>query len=101
MSELRLVWRYRLGPDQLAEFERMYGAEGGWATLFRRSGDFIGTELHRDVEDGTRYLVVDRWRSAGAHERFMESFGAEYAALSAETARLYVDEERIGSFERL
>ena len=99
MSELRLVWRYRPWPDKVEEFERTYGADGAWADFFRRSTDFLGTELYRDTEVEGHYLVVDRWRSAGGQNYFMETFGSEYATLSAETAELHMEETRVGAYE--
>lgn len=42
--------------------------------------------------------MVDRWGTAAGHERFMETFENDYAALSKETAELYEEEELLGAF---
>jgi heme-degrading monooxygenase HmoA len=95
---LVVAWLYRARPERREDFERVYGPEGVWARLFARSDGFLGTELRRD---GDRYLVLDQWRSAEAYERFGRVFESEYAALSAETRPLYLEETRLGAFGRL
>jgi heme-degrading monooxygenase HmoA len=90
-----VAWLYRPRPERRAEFERVYGPDGAWAALFRRGEGYLGTEL---FGDGESYLVLDRWGSRDAHDRFGRAFEAEYAALSAESERLYIEETRLGAF---
>jgi len=93
-----VAWLYRPRPAELDEFERVYGSDGPWAELFGRSGGYLGTELYRD---GDAYLVLDRWDSQGAHERFQRTFGAEYGDLSARSERLHRAETKLGAFVRV
>jgi len=93
------VWEFRVKPESIAEFERVYGPEGQWARLFRRSADYRGTQLLRDNERAGRYLTIDRWASHGALQRFKHEFAAEYAALDKECEQLTHSETLLGDFK--
>lgn len=91
-----VVWSYRVAPGRDAEFERLYGADGDWAQLFRRSTDYLGTDLYRDTAQPDRYLTVDRWTTRAAYEAFLQAARADYAALDARGDALTVEETRLG-----
>jgi heme-degrading monooxygenase HmoA len=84
-----------------AEFERVYGSDGAWAQFFGTGGGFIGTELLRDVEHPSRFLVIDRWESKEAYNAFAEENRDEYMRRVDETAFLYEQELRFGTFENV
>ena len=92
------VWEFLVAPGENAEFERHYGADGTWAQLFRRSPGYLGTLLLADRAEPHRYLTIDRWRDEAAHADFQREYGAQYAALDAECARLTTGETLIGIF---
>lgn len=79
----RIVWEFEPDPARVAEFERDYGSDGAWATLFRRGAGYVGTELFRSATDPGRYLTVDRWTSRAAYDAFRAACGADYAELDA------------------
>jgi heme-degrading monooxygenase HmoA len=83
------------------EFERAYGPEGDWAAFFRGAHGYVGTELLRDVEEPTRYLVIDRWESREAYNDFVERHHEEYMRRVDETGFLYRQELRLGTFENV
>jgi len=92
-----VAWSYRVAPGRDVEFERLYGADGDWAQLFRRSTDYLGTDLYRDTMQPDRYLTVDRWTSRAAYEAFLQAALADYAALDARGDALTVEETRLGA----
>jgi heme-degrading monooxygenase HmoA len=83
------------------EFERAYGPDGEWAEFFRDGAGYIGTELLRDVENAGRYLVIDRWESRDAYQRFVELHREEYMRRVDESAFYYDSELRFGTFENV
>jgi heme-degrading monooxygenase HmoA len=83
------------------EFERAYGPDGEWAEFFRDGEGYIGTELLRDVENPGRYLVIDRWESREAYQRFVELQREEYMRRVDESAFYYDSELRFGTFENV
>ena len=91
-----VVWAYRIAPGREAEFERLYGMDGEWARLFRRSEDYLGTDLFRDTGEAARYMTVDRWTSQQAYDAFLRRMRDDYAALDARGEALTVEETRLG-----
>jgi heme-degrading monooxygenase HmoA len=96
---IALVFSYEV--RDAAEFERAYGAEGEWAQFFRQGRGYIGTEVLRDVEHPTRYLVIDRWDSAEAYNAFTQENREEYMRRVDDTRFYYDQELRLGTFENV
>jgi heme-degrading monooxygenase HmoA len=97
---IALVFSYEV-VREAAEFERVYGTEGEWAAFFRQGRGYIGTELLRDVEAPSRYLVIDRWESADAYNAFIAAHREEYMERVDATRFHYDSELRLGTFETL
>jgi heme-degrading monooxygenase HmoA len=84
-----------------AAFEQAYGAEGEWAQFFRQGRGYVGTELLRDLEQPGRYVVVDRWESSDLYNAFVNDRREEYMRRVDESAYLYDQELRFGTFENV
>jgi heme-degrading monooxygenase HmoA len=80
-------------------FERIYGPDGEWAALFRRSAGYVETLLLKDHAQANRYLTIDRWKSAEDYRRFRSRFGPEYDALDQRCERLTIQEQSLGAYE--
>jgi heme-degrading monooxygenase HmoA len=93
---IALVFSYEV--RDAAEFEAAYGAGGDWAAFFEGARGYIGTELLRDVETPSRYLVIDRWDSADDYNAFATDHQAEYMRRVDDTRFLYDQELRFGTF---
>ena len=96
---IALVFSYEVRDAQA--FETAYGADGEWSQFFAQGAGYIGTELLRDVEHPTRYLVVDRWDSADAYNAFATENREEYIRRVDDTRFLYEQELRFGTFENV
>ena len=96
---IALVFVYDV--HETAAFEQAYGAEGEWAQFFRQGQGYVGTELLRDLEQPGRFLVVDRWESSEAYNDFVHEHRDEYMRKVDETAYLYDQELRFGTFENV
>jgi heme-degrading monooxygenase HmoA len=75
------IWQYDVAEGHEQEFERIYAADGDWATLFAVSHGYVGTELYRCIGTSGRYITVDRFSSAEAWHRLLDEHGARYAEL--------------------
>jgi heme-degrading monooxygenase HmoA len=95
---IALVFSYEVVRDT-AEFERVFGTDGEWAEFFGQGRGYIGTELLRDVEASSRYLVIDRWESADAYNAFVAAHREEYMERVDATRFHYDSELRFGTFE--
>jgi heme-degrading monooxygenase HmoA len=96
---IALVFSYEVRDAE--PFERVYGADGEWAQFFRLGPGYIGTELLRDVEIPSRYLVIDRWESADAYNAFAAERRDEYMSRVDDSRFLYDQELRFGTFENV
>lgn len=77
----RIVWEYDAEPAKLEDFEQVYGPAGKWVQFFRRSSDYLGTELFRSTASPQRFITLDSWRSRPAYEAFRKAHADEYAQL--------------------
>lgn len=89
------VWEYDVAEAAMADFERVYGAEGAWARLFSSADGFEGTELFVSLSRPGRYLSVDRFRDAASWHRFLAEQRDAYTALDAETDALTLAEREL------
>ena len=92
----RIVWEYDVRPDQVAQFEQVYGPEGLWVRLFGNSPDFVSTELFRGMGKAHRYMTLDCWRTRAGYESFRKSYSADYAHLDEWCERLVEHERALG-----
>ncbi len=93
------VWSYEVRDTREADFERLYGPDGGWAQLFRKSSNYLGTDLLRDRKNKNRYLTVDRWDSEPAHRTFVSEHREEFDELDRQGEVLTQDESFVGDFD--
>jgi hypothetical protein len=88
-----VLWRFTTNDP--AELERHYGPEGTWAVLFRRSPDYIRTDLLRGAD---HYLTLDYWTSRESYDAFRTEHAAEYARIDALCEALTTAEEKLGAY---
>jgi len=93
----RLVWEFDAKPERVADFEKVYAADGRWATFFKQSPDYLGTELYKNVNRPVRFVAVDIWRSRVAYESFRKANSADYAKLDEWCRQLLAHERMLGS----
>ena len=93
------IWCFEVPPENVAEFEQVYGADGEWVRLFRAAHGYRSTALLRDRERPGRYLTVDTWESAAAFESFRAANAAAFEALDRACETLTARELLVGRFE--
>jgi heme-degrading monooxygenase HmoA len=93
-----VVWQFEIAEDKIAAFEAAYSPDGAWATLFRTSPDYRGTELLRDAYIPGAYLTIDRWASEDAFRAFRKDHDADYETLDRSCDSLTSRETRIGAY---
>src|SRR5262249_3167958 len=71
------AWEFLAAPGKIAEFRRVYGGQGDWVKLFRRSAGYIRSELYQDQANPQRFITVDHWESEAAWRAFREKFRHE------------------------
>jgi quinol monooxygenase YgiN len=96
-----VVWQFDIRPGTAEQFERLYGADGDWTKLSRRSRSFLGSSFLRDIGTESRYLLVEYWGEMVVYEKHVADFGDELEALERERGRLVERMETIGVFTAL
>ncbi len=92
------IWRFVVRPEFLEEFEGTYGSDGGWASLFRRSSGYRGTELLHSDKNPFEYITIDRWNDIRAWNLFLETMRDEYLALDRKCGVFSDEEKEVGTF---
>ncbi len=98
-SGFTYVWSYEVRDGHESDFERLYGPNGGWSQFFRKSPNYLGTDLLRDRKNKNRYITVDRWDSEEAHRRFISVHREEFDELDRQGEALTENENLIGNFD--
>lgn len=96
-----IVWRFDIQAGTGKEFERLYGADGEWTKLSRRSRSFLGSSFLRELGADTRYVLVEYWGEMVVYEKHLADFGDEVNALEEQRHRLVERMENLGVFTAL
>ena len=81
-----------------SEFEKLYGADGDWTKLSRRSRSFLGSSFLRDIVAETRYLLVEYWSEMLIYEQHRTSRSAMIDAIETRRAELVDAMEPLGIY---
>jgi heme-degrading monooxygenase HmoA len=101
VANFTAIWEFHVKPEARSQFERIYGPDGDWAQLFRRSPEYCGTTLLQDRDHPERYLTLDHWASRDALAQFKREHHADYAALDKKCESLTEKETFVGDFDNL
>jgi len=96
-----VVWQFDIRTGMTEEFERLYGADGDWTKLSRRSRSFLGSSFLRDIGSESRYLLVEYWGEMVVYEKHVADFSDELSALEHVRERLIDRMETVGVFTAL
>jgi quinol monooxygenase YgiN len=96
-----VVWQIDVRPEATSEFEHLYGADGAWTKLSRRSRSFLGSSFLRDIGSSNRYLLVEYWGEMVVYEKHLADFGDQLKALEDKRAQIVERMETVGVFTAL
>ena len=95
------LWEFDVKQGCEERFESVYGPDGDWARLFRRTPAYQRTLLLRDPFRERTYLTCDFWKNREAYKAFLFANSDAYKALDKICEGLTLAERKIGAFERL
>jgi len=95
------IWEFFVRPGKEAEFVRHYGPDGTWVALFRRAPGYLETILLRNRENPSRFVTIDRWKSADAFAAFRSEFDREFTSLDEQCQELTTRENALGTYDLL
>ena len=82
------------------DFEKIFGPEGIWSELLRRSGEYLRTDCKLEAETKQHYMVLDYWQLHRGFEDFRAQHQPEYELFNRLIASegLVERETLLGSF---
>ena len=98
---IAVVWQFDVLSGKNDEFERLYGADGPWTALSRRSRSFLGSSFLKDLAQPSRYLVVEYWSEMVVYERHHADFEDEVQQLEQQRQALLKQSVPLGLFNAL
>ena len=101
VAVVAIVWQFDVRPGREKEFEDLYGADGAWTQLSRRSREYLGSSFLRDIALDRRYLLVEYWGEMVIYEKHLADFSREVEALERQRALLVERAEPAGVFTAL
>ena len=98
---IAVVWQVEIHEGKSGEFEQLYGANGEWTKLSRRSRSFLGSSFLRDFASETRYMLVEYWSEMVVYEKHLSEFAAQVKTLEEKRQRLVERVYPLGVFSAL
>jgi len=98
---IAVVWQFQVRPGKQKEFERVYGADGEWSALARRSRSFLGSSFLRDQAAGTSYLLIEYWSEMVVYEKHRSTASADIRRLDERRDELCEAITPLGIFSAL
>lgn len=95
---IKIIWEFQVDSSQLNEFEQAYDSQGYWASFFKQSKKYHGTQLIKDISIPGRYFTIDQWDDLEAFENFKSQNISAYQKLDNSCEKLTLAECKIGIF---
>jgi quinol monooxygenase YgiN len=96
-----MAWQFQVLEGKRETFEKLYGADGPWTALSRRSRSFLGASFLRDQAQPTRYMLIEYWSEMVVYEKHYADFTSEVAELEAQRNALCESVLPMGVFAAL
>ncbi len=94
-------WEFNVKTGHEARFEELFGADGAWQAMARRSRSFLGSSFLRDLAQPTRYVLVEYWSEMLVYEKHQADFSDEIRELEAQRDELVQAMTPTGIFQAL
>lgn len=98
---IAVFWQFDVKQGREEEFEKLYGADGDWTSLNRRTRSYLGTSFLRDQNRPSRYLLIEYWSEMLVYEQHRKSRSAIIDAIETRRAELVDTMEPLGIFAAL
>ncbi len=98
---IALVWQFDVKAGRTDEFEALYGADGAWTALSRRSRSYLGSSFLRDLAISNRYLLAEYWSEMVVYEKHHADFQEETERLERRRDALVDHAQPLGLFNAL
>ena len=98
---IAIMWQFDVKNGRETEFEQLYGVDGKWTALNRRTRSYLGTSFLRDQNRSSRYIVIEYWSEMLVYEQHRQSGAEAIASLEVHRSTLVDSLEPLGIFTAL
>jgi quinol monooxygenase YgiN len=98
---IAVMWQFDVKKGRDEEFEKLYGADGDWALLNRKTRSYLGSSFLRDQNRPSRYLVIEYWSEMLIYEQHRASRSVLLDAVETRRAALVDAMEPLGIYTAL
>jgi len=98
---IAVIWQFDVKKGREEEFEKLYGADGDWTVLNRKTRSYLGSSFLRDQSGSARYLLVEYWSEMLVYEQHRTSRSAVLDEIETRRAELVDAMEPLGIYSAL
>ncbi len=98
---IAIVWQFDVKDGQESAFEQLYGADGEWTAMNRRTRSYLGSSFLHDQNRSSRYILVEYWSEMIVYEKHRARSSAAITSLEQRRAALVESMEPLGIFTAL
>ena len=100
-SMIAIMWQFDVKPGREADFELLYGVDGEWTAINRKSRSYLGSSFLRDQNRPSRYIVIEYWSEMLVYEQHHKYRTNPANALETQRSALIEAVEPLGVFTAL
>jgi quinol monooxygenase YgiN len=98
---IAIIWQFDVKDGRETEFEHLYGVDGEWTAMNRRTRSYLGTSFLHDQNRASRYIVIEYWSEMIVYEKHRASRSAAMVSLEERSRSLVDTVEPLGIFTAL
>jgi hypothetical protein len=98
---IAIMWQFDVKNGHETEFEQLYGVDGEWTAMNRRTRSYLGSSFLHDQNRSSRYIVIEYWSEMLVYEEHRTFRSAAIASLEKQSATLIESIEPLGIFTAL
>ena len=98
---IAIMWQFDVKKGCEPDFEQLYGVDGEWTAMNRRTRSYLGSSFLRDQNRSSRYIVIEYWSEMLVHEHHRAFHSAAIASVEERSATLVDSVEPLGIFTAL
>jgi len=96
-----VMWQFDVKSGREEEFEKLYGADGDWTALNRKTRSYLGSSFLRDQNRSSRYLLIEYWSEMLIYEQHRASRSTMMDAIETQREELVEAMEPLGIYAAL
>ena len=98
---IAIMWQFDVKAGREADFELLYGVDGEWTAINRKSRSYLGSSFLRNQNQPSRYIVIEYWSEMLVYEQHHKYRSSPAHAFEAQRSELVQAVEPMGVFTAL